>query len=146
MDQTILLFMTFLLYPGFRKPGKQRELRDVMIQAWTIQFSVFKWTIQFTRTIRVETPTRACDFDQKLTPKVAQIILYYHVTQQYVLEKHQLLKILMKNLNKTSSTFDDDSLVYREMCRRSIAIQRHMASANSFVLLTCSIVLSKSRG
>ena len=115
MDRTVLSFMTFLPYPSFRKPGKQRELRDVMIQARTIRFTVFKQTICFIRTIRVGTPTRAFDFDQKLTPKVAQVILYYHVTQRYVLGKHQLLTILMKNLNKTSRTFDDDSLVYREM-------------------------------
>ena len=45
----------FVPYPGFRKPSKQRDLRDVMVQAWTIRFTVFKWTIWFIRKIRVRT-------------------------------------------------------------------------------------------
>ena len=48
-----------------------------------------------------------------------------------------------KNINLPGID-DDYSLVYREMWRCSIAIQRHIATANSFVILTCFIVLCRS--
>ena len=34
-------------HPGFRKSGKYRILKDILVQLWTIRFTVFKWTIQF---------------------------------------------------------------------------------------------------
>ena len=50
-----IVFNDFFAVPRFQKPGKQRDLRNVMVQARTIRFTVFKWTIWFIRTIRVET-------------------------------------------------------------------------------------------
>ena len=31
MDQTLLSFIIFLSYSGYRKPGKQRDLKDAMV-------------------------------------------------------------------------------------------------------------------
>ena len=47
--------MIFSLYPNFRKPGKWQDLMDVMVQVQTIQFTVFRWTIWFIRTLQVGT-------------------------------------------------------------------------------------------
>ena len=55
IDRTLLSFMIFLSYPGFRKPGKLQDLMDNMVQVQTIQFMVFRWTIWFIRTTQVGT-------------------------------------------------------------------------------------------
>ena len=57
-------------------------------------------------------PPRAFNFDQKHSRKFAQIIPYYHLTKlelighvlsisEYVLEKHELLPILVKKLGQS---------------------------------------------
>ena len=51
----LLLFFFFCLDLILQKSGKQQDLRDVMVQAQSIKFTIFKWKMQFNRSLRFGT-------------------------------------------------------------------------------------------
>ena len=71
--------------------------------------------------------------------------MVWSVLKEARAEKSSAASIWLDIANAYGS-IDDDSLVYREMWRSSIAIQRLMVTANSFVLLTSSTVVCRSCG